>query len=141
MRKIILLCLLISLNGWAQPKKNINNTEQLYTKINEKSTVKKLDNYNKTAQYNVWVSANNCTWKLFINDSPIYAYNHGGGISDVSFDINSEILKSGEQNIKVILYPAKKVESKGYYDVLNPNTFMQFSITKDINDEGDFKTI
>ncbi|MFV0541235.1 MAG: hypothetical protein ACK5MZ_08370 [Aestuariibaculum sp.] len=143
MKKIILLSLLISLNSCAQPKKSINtnNTEQLYTKINEESTVKKLDNYNKTAQYNVWVSANNCSWQLLINDTPIYSDNAAGGVNNVSFEINSSILKSGEQNIKVILYPARKVEEKGYYDVLNPNTFMQFSITKDINDEGDFETI
>ncbi|MFV0345798.1 MAG: hypothetical protein ACK5IQ_06060 [Bacteroidales bacterium] len=133
-RIIILLMCMQAIAACSQNKKAVMETKP-------ESTVKKLRNYDKPSQYSVFITSNNCSWQLLINDAPIYSYNAGGGVRSVIFDLNSDILKSGKQKLKVVLYPARKLDNSGYFEVLRPNTYMQFKLIHDKSDDGDYKTI
>lgn len=62
--------------------------------------------------YAISFASNGCNFEVLVNDVPVYRYFKEGGATG-SYPINSWILKSGEQKIKVKLYPVRGHEEKG----------------------------
>ena len=62
--------------------------------------------------YGVTFSSNGCNFEILVNDVPVYRFFKEGGATSF-YPINPWILSSGEQRIKVRLYPVKGFEDKG----------------------------
>lgn len=62
--------------------------------------------------YGVTFSSNGCNFEILVNDVPVYRFFGEGGVTSF-YPINPWILSSGEQRIKVRLYPVQGFEEKG----------------------------
>ncbi len=62
--------------------------------------------------YGVTFSSNGCNFEILVNDVPVYRFFKEGGVTSF-YPINPWILSSGEQRLKVRLYPVKGFEDKG----------------------------
>jgi hypothetical protein len=94
-----LICL--CLNGCkSQEKKEISMETQQRIKYIE-NNIKKFD---YEPLYQIKVKTNNC-YQILINDFPVYSY-YDELSGKIGFNINSAILKSGEQDLEIRIFPS-----------------------------------
>jgi len=94
---VILICNLVSCNS-QEKKENTMNTEERILHISSK--IKKYD-YEPLYQIEIETLNN---FEILINGFPVYTHNHLLP-GTIRFNINSAILKSGDQNLEIRIYP------------------------------------
>lgn len=95
---------------------------------------KEIENYDKSPSYMLNVNFRGCSIEILINDIPVYHNFFNNKLGGVGGDIhiNENILNSGVQDIKILIYPA--CDEKGKMDLsLDTNLYYKIQI-----DYGDF---
>ena len=103
---LILLSNYMLINSCAQ-NVNFEKMEEIRKEMEKTFNPNVNKNY-----YALSLSSNGCNFEILVNDVPVYRYFEMGGATGM-YPLNSKILKSGEQRIKVKLYPVKGHEEKG----------------------------
>ena len=134
MKKYIVLGLLFSLSVHAENKNESIGSHQNIPVSNRE--VKKKDN---EPHYGVYISTNNCSFEVLINDIPVIIYkdNSGSGLSGSYFPLNEWITKKGNQKITIKMTPGFDQDKKILNTELSPNSAIQMKIVKStINTAG-----
>jgi len=103
---LILLFNYLLINSCAQ-NVNFEKMEEIKKEMGKTFNPNVNKNY-----YALSLSSNGCNFEILVNDVPVHRYFEMGGVTGM-YPINPWILKSGEQRIKVKLYPVKGHEDKG----------------------------
>ncbi len=95
---------------------NSMSAQQAYQMIEELH--KEVQYRNDKIFYDLKVFNGACNYKIWVNDMPVFAmYNNARG--ELSFPINTEILKSGKQTLKIRIFPFLDVSTKTFDHKLN----------------------
>lgn len=145
MKKLILILTVVtSFLTCSQSNKtkqtDIKMKEPILTSANYVETMlREVKRYPKEPVYQVYVKNSLCLYEVLVNDFPI------GKLFDYSqkatpYDINSAILKSGNQKITLRIYPAPAEYSRSG-DLLSPNASCDLEIVSVDNKDANFNSI
>jgi len=111
-----ILFLLLPLYLIAQKQDNNMSVEQAHQMMKELH--KEVQYINDKIYYDLKVFNGACNYKIWVNDMPVFAmYNNARG--ELSFPINTEILKSGKQTLRIRIFPFLDSNTKVFQNKLN----------------------
>lgn len=136
MRNLIFILLVTSLTACGQKKsENMKTVQDIY---NIEKEIKHFDN---KPQYGAYISTNNCSFDIFINDMPVIKHmdTSGSGLSGSYFPLNWDIAKKGSQKITIKLRPGFNQNANILNETLQGNSEVQIKIVKSsTNKDGSF---
>lgn len=129
------ICLLFFLQSCGQ----INQQETMKTNKDIYSIGNEIKHFKKEPHYGAYISTNNCSFDILINDNPIIKHkdNSGSGLSGSYFPLNWDIAKKGLQTIKVRLSPGFNQSTGSLYSTLMSNSEIKVTIVESfVNKDG-----
>lgn len=134
MRIVILIFIGFYLTACGQQNKETMKTQKdIYSIGNE------IKHFNKEPHYGAYISTNNCSFDVLINDNPVIKHkdNSGSGLSGSYFPLNWDITKNGLQTITVRLSPGFNQTTGSLNTSLMNNSEVQITIVESfVNKDG-----
>ncbi|MGE8553470.1 MAG: hypothetical protein ACN6OB_05960 [Chryseobacterium jejuense] len=134
MKKYILLGLILSLSVHAEKK-----TEPVVSHQNIPVTAKEIRYFENEPRYGAYISTNNCSFEVLINDIPVIKHidSSGSGLAGTYFPLNEWITKKGNQKITIKMTPGFNQDKNTLNSELSSNSAVQVKIVKSaINKTG-----
>lgn len=134
MKKYFLLGLILSLSAHAERK-----TEPVVYPKNNHITIQKSKSFEDGARYGAYISSNNCSFEVLINDIPVITHidTSGSGLAGSYFPLNEWITKKGNQKVTIKMTPGFNQDKNTLNPELSPNSAVQVKIVKSaINKTG-----
>lgn len=132
------------------PLKIYSQTNKINMELIKKEILDNKKTYTVKPYYTVKLQMQACNFELLLNDLPVFSYSVRGGMTN-EIPLNSYILKSGKQNLKIKLTPinnqlklSEQVDLSldiGYSNIIGENglgTYIQsgkFHLPQEIKDE------
>lgn len=134
MRKILFTFVGFCFFACGQQNKEIMNPKKDIYSIGSE-----IKHFDSEPQYGAYISTNDCSFDILINDIPIIKYkdNSGGGLSRSYFPLNWDITKKELQKVTVRLSPGFNKETNSLYSSLNRNSGVQISIVESFKNKDD----
>ncbi|GEN67616.1 hypothetical protein [Chryseobacterium rhizosphaerae] len=134
MKKIFFVFVVFFLTACGQ-----QNKETMKPQKDIYSIGSEIKHFDSEPQYGAYISTNDCSFDILINDIPIIKYkdNSGGGLSRSYFPLNWDITKKELQKITVRLSPGFNKETNSLYSSLNRNSGVQISIVESFKNKDD----
>lgn len=143
MKNLFLLTLLSYLTACGQQNKEIMKTNKDIYSIR-----KEIKHFDKEPHYGAYISTNNCSFDILINDNPVIKHkdSSGSGLSGSYFPLNWDVTKNGLQTMTVRLSPGFNQNTGSLNPVLMNNSEVQITIVesftnKDGSGWGDEKEV
>ncbi|OCA78726.1 hypothetical protein BBH99_07595 [Chryseobacterium contaminans] len=132
MKKYFLLGLILSLSAHAEKA-----TKPVMLSLNPSATIQDLKGIETEPRYGAYISSNNCSFEVLINDIPVIKYNDdsGKGLEGSYFPLNEWITKKGNQKVTIKMTPGFNQDTNALNPELSPNSEMQIKIVKSLKNQ------
>ncbi|MCD8401320.1 hypothetical protein [Tenacibaculum finnmarkense] len=120
LNKLIILLCILSLQSCAQNTKKKKTKDMTTVQAHQiiENLYKEVQYSDDKVFYDLKVFNGVCNYKIWVNDIPVYNM-YEGARGELSFTINTEILKSGKQTLKIRMYPYWNYDEQKWGDYLH----------------------
>ncbi|WP_073227928.1 hypothetical protein [Pedobacter caeni] len=129
---LLILPLLLFINCKGQEKKeNAKSENDIY------AIGREIKRFNKEPNYGAYISTNNCSFEVLINDIPVIKHRDasGAGLSRSYFPINWDITQEGTQKVTVRLSPGFNQKTGSLFPALMKNSAVEVVIVVSVPDK------
>ncbi|WP_123899595.1 hypothetical protein [Chryseobacterium bernardetii] len=133
MKKYFLLGLVLSLSMYAEKK-----TEPVIFHQNNPVGAQNTRYFEDEPRYGAYISSNNCSFEVLINDIPVIQYNEdsGNSLEGSYFPLNEWITRKGNQKVTIKMTPGFNKDKNTSDPELSPNSEVQIKIVKSVKNQA-----